>query len=55
MKNRTIGSIMIVVGTTIGAGILGFATESAGAGFPLAAISYVSHVGIVYDNWVNGY
>lgn len=33
MKNRTLGSILIVAGTTIGAGMLAMPLASAGVGF----------------------
>lgn len=39
--SKFIGCIMIVIGTTIGAGILGLPTQSAAAGFPLTSILIV--------------
>ena len=44
--SKFIGCIMILIGTTIGAGILALSTESAAAGFPLASILIVA-IGIL--------
>ena len=39
MKNRTLGSILIVAGTTIGAGMLAMPLASAGVGFGVTGIT----------------
>lgn len=38
MKNRTLGSVLIVAGTTIGAGMLAMPLAAAGIGFPVIAV-----------------
>ena len=38
MKNRTLGSILIVAGTTIGAGMLAMPLASAGVGFGVTVL-----------------
>ena len=42
MKNRTLGSVLIVAGTTIGAGMLAMPLAAAGVGFPVMAIMLVA-------------
>lgn len=42
MKNRTLGSIFIVAGTTIGAGMLAMPLAAAGVGFPTTLILLVA-------------
>lgn len=42
MKNRTVGSILIVAGTTIGAGMLAMPLASAGVGFGVALVLLLS-------------
>ncbi|MEG7492924.1 aromatic amino acid transport family protein, partial [Enterobacter hormaechei] len=38
MKNRTLGSIFIVAGTTIGAGMLAMPLAAAGVGFGVTVV-----------------
>ncbi len=40
--SKFMGCIMILIGTTVGAGILALATESAAAGFPLASMLLIA-------------
>lgn len=42
MKNRTLGSILIVAGTTIGAGMLAMPLASAGVGFGVTLVLLIS-------------
>ena len=42
MRNRTLGSILIVAGTTIGAGMLAMPLASAGVGFGVTVVLLVS-------------
>ncbi|MBX8998693.1 tyrosine transporter TyrP [Klebsiella aerogenes] len=42
MKNRTLGSILIVAGTTIGAGMLAMPLASAGVGFGITLVLLIS-------------
>lgn len=41
MKNRTIGSIFIVAGTTIGAGMLAMPLAAAGVGFSTTLVMLI--------------
>lgn len=42
MKNRTLGSVLIVAGTTIGAGMLAMPLAAAGVGFPIMTVMLVT-------------
>lgn len=42
MKNRTLGSVLIVAGTTIGAGMLAMPLAAAGVGFPVMTVMLVT-------------
>ncbi|MDR8247830.1 tyrosine transporter TyrP, partial [Acinetobacter baumannii] len=44
MKNRTLGSILIVAGTTIGAGMLAMPLAAAGVGFTVT-------LGLLFTLW----
>lgn len=41
MKNLTLGSILIVAGTTIGAGMLAMPLAASGVGFPMIALMLI--------------